>query len=116
VQCLNETLLHGDTNHGFDGILAIVVAPASAGKFTARLDGRELCCSTKPFLDAARVLLAEGVDPDTVIQMVHLGNNTLSLRSTVGAAAGLTILEGDLRPRFARWQAFERTAELPMAA
>jgi hypothetical protein len=30
----------------------------------------------------------------------------------------LTVLEGDLRPRFARWQAFERPAsvELPMAA
>jgi len=32
-----------------------------AGKFAARLDGRELRVRVKPFLDAARVLLAEGV-------------------------------------------------------
>jgi hypothetical protein len=42
------------------------------------------------------------------------------LRSRVGTAAGLTVLEGHLRPRFTRWQPFVpavRTAEpLPMAA
>jgi hypothetical protein len=39
------------------------------------------------------------------------------MRATVGTAAGLTVLEGDLRPRFARWQAFERpTVALPLAA
>jgi hypothetical protein len=42
-----------------------------------------------------------------------------ALRSTVGTAAELTVLEGDLRPRFARWQASDRpapTEPLPMAA
>jgi hypothetical protein len=103
------------TQHGFDGILEVVVAPAGAGKFAAGLDGRELYAIAKPFLDAARVLLAEGVDAETVLEMRHAGSNTLTLRSTVGTAAGLTVLEGDLRPRFARWQAFERPA-MAMAA
>jgi hypothetical protein len=39
----------------------------------------------------------------------------IALRSTVGTAAGLTLLEGDLRSRFARWQALERPA-MAMAA
>jgi hypothetical protein len=163
-------------------ILELVVAPAGAGKFTAYLDDRELCTSTKPFLDAARVLLAEGVDPATALQLLepqglletvlgfteivflairedhgigvlldrsavaqvgklrtlllalldrpgqlrqrqdgdlqmsHAGNNTLTLRTTIGNAAGLTVLEGDLRPRFGRWQAFKQAVAKAMAA
>jgi hypothetical protein len=112
---LNEKLTHGRPHERDEAILELVVAPAGAGKFTARLDGRELCVSTKPFLDAARVLMVEGVDPETVLQMRHEGSTTVALRSTVGTAAGLTVLEGDLRPRFARWQAFERPA-MAMAA
>jgi hypothetical protein len=38
------------------------------------------------------------------------GSTAVAMRSTVGTAAGLTVLEGDLRPRFGRWQAFERPA------
>jgi hypothetical protein len=59
------------------------------------------------FLDAARVLTAEGAEPATVLQMRHDGSATVALRSTVGTAAGLTVLEGDLRPRFARLEANE---------
>jgi hypothetical protein len=112
---LNEKLTHGRPHERDEAILELVAAPAGAGKFAARLGGRELCAS-KPFLDAARVLLAEGADPATVLQMRHEGGSTPALRSTVGTAAGLTVLEGDLRPRFARWQAFERPAELALAA
>jgi hypothetical protein len=73
-----ENLTHGRPQHGFDGILELVVAPAGAGKFTARLDDRKLCTSTKPFLDAARVLMSEGADQETVLAMRHEGNNTLT--------------------------------------
>ena len=88
------SLTHGRPHERDEAILELVVAPAGAGKFAGRLDGRDLCVSTKPLLDAARVLLAEGVDPEMVMQMHHLRSATLSLRSTVGAAAGLTVLEG----------------------
>jgi hypothetical protein len=89
---LNEKRTHGRTNHGGEAILELTVAPAGAGKFAARLDGRELCVSTKPFLDDARVLLAEGADPATVLEMRHDGSATVAMRSTVGTAAGLTVL------------------------
>jgi hypothetical protein len=59
--------------------------------------------------------MAEGVDPATVLQTRHDGSATVALCSTVGTAAGLTVLEGDLRPRFARWQPFVRPA-MAMAA
>ena len=37
------------------------------GKFVVTLDGRQICISREPLLDAARVLVAEGVDPETPI-------------------------------------------------
>jgi hypothetical protein len=86
---LNEKLTHDATQHGFSPILELTVAPAGAGKFTAWLDDRELCTSTKPFLAAARVLLAEGADPETVLQMRHEVSTVPAVRSTVGTAAGL---------------------------
>ncbi len=54
--------------------------------------------STTPFCDAARVLLAEGIKPDTVLIMRHDSSVADALRSTVGSR----------RPRFilgqrARW-------------
>jgi hypothetical protein len=97
-----------------DRLLELVVAPAGAGKFTARLGDRLLCTSTKPFLDSARALLADGVDPATVLTMRHEGSATITLRATVGTAAGLTVLEGDLRPRFGRWQPFTTAATAAM--
>jgi hypothetical protein len=61
-------------------------------------------------------LLAEGTDPETVLQIRHDGSAVLALRSRVDVAAGLTVLEGDHAPRFGRWQAFTVPAELPLAA
>jgi hypothetical protein len=98
---LNEKLTRGRPHERDEAILVeIVVAPAGARKFTAYLDDRELCTSTKPFLDAARVLIAEGVHPATVLAMRHEGNNTLTLRSTVGTAAGWRT--GDARRRLTK--------------
>jgi hypothetical protein len=71
---LNENLTRGRPHERGEAILDLVVAPAGAGKFTDRLDGRDLCASTKPFLDAARVLLAEGADPATALEMRHAGS------------------------------------------
>jgi hypothetical protein len=55
------------TEHSGDPILELVVAPAAAGKFTVRLNSRTLWVSFKPFLDAARALMAEGADPAAVL-------------------------------------------------
>jgi hypothetical protein len=50
--------------------------------------------STTLFCDAARVLLAEGVDPVTKLVMRHEGSSHDALRSTVGVAAKLTVTDG----------------------
>ena len=82
----------------------IVVEPSrdgrSLGSFKAYLGSRVLCVSRTPFLSAARVLRKEGVPPDTVITMRHAGSPVVSLRSTVGHAAKLTVREDHRGARF----------------
>jgi hypothetical protein len=61
--------------------------------------------STTPFCDGARALLAEGVRPDTRLVMRHEGSPHDTLRSTVGAAAGLTVADDKLgKPIFVGWK------------
>ena len=78
------------------------------GQFEARLDGKLICISHQPLLDGARVLAADGVDPATPIAVKHEGTAFDALRSTVGAAAKLTVEESG--PRFAPWKPFPRSA------
>jgi hypothetical protein len=49
--------------------------------------------SAQLLLDAARVFLAEGIEPATSIAMRHVGAKHDALRTTVGAAARLTVAE-----------------------
>ena len=90
--------------------LLIVIAETSQrrGKFSAHLpDGRELLSSSRqPLLDAARVLLAEGIPPETPIAMQHKGSATIALSSTVGEAAKLTVKERPNGPKFSKWEPF----------
>jgi hypothetical protein len=63
--------------------------------------------SPTPFCNAARVLLAEGIKPGTTLIIRHEGSPYDALRSTVGAAAKLTVSNtragkpvfGDWKPR-----------------
>ena len=54
-------------------MLHIIISPAYVegkrlhGRFVATLAGRQLCTSREPLLGASRILLAEGVDPETPI-------------------------------------------------
>ena len=77
------------------------------GKFVVTLDGRQLCISRQPLLDAARVLLADVVDPETSIATRHAGAGFDAMTSTVGAAAKWTVRENETQsPHFVRWEAF----------
>ncbi len=78
------------------------------GRFAALLDGRLLCESRAPLLSAARILRAEGIPGDTLLEMAHPGSREVALRSTVGIAAGLRVSEVGT-PRFVPW----RPDELP---
>jgi hypothetical protein len=60
--------------------------------------------STQPLCDVCRVLIAGGMAPETRIIMRHEGSDIDCLISTVGAAAKLTISEGERRPIAVRWQ------------
>jgi hypothetical protein len=74
--------------------LTIIVMPIDRrGSFSARLEGGRLLVigSRVPFCDAARELLRLGYGPDMLLLMRHQGNSAAALRSTVSAAARLTV-------------------------
>jgi len=84
------------------------------GKFVATLDGRQLCISRQPLLDAARVLLADGVDPEIPIATRHAGSDFDAMTSTVGTAARWTVKENEIQsPHFVRWEAFPASRVRP---
>jgi hypothetical protein len=92
----------------------LIVEPVNRrGLFAARLaeDSRILCKSRTPFTDAARSLLREGVDPKTILISRKPGQDYDALRSTVGAAAKLTVDES--KTRFARWKPIYSSAVAP---
>jgi len=60
-----------------------------------------------PLLNAARVLLASGTAPETPLTMIHEGSDVVSIRTTVGAAAGLVVEETENRgPSFRKHRPF----------
>lgn len=87
----------------------IAVRPAkltpSGQRYEARCGKDIIATSRTPFLAAARALIDRGHSPDMVLTMSHEGDNTDSLRSTLGAAAGLRVVENDTAgPRFGRYR------------
>jgi hypothetical protein len=66
--------------------------------------------STKPFLDAARRLMDLGFDPSTTLVMRHAGSETECLRTTIGAAAALTVEDTKFGPEFRQWKPFSTPA------
>ena len=79
------------------------------GLFFADLDGPQLCIYRHHLLDAARVLIKEGIDPATPIATRHAGAGFDAKTSTVEAAARWTVREDDkVGPIFVRWRAFSR--------
>jgi hypothetical protein len=90
-------------------VIEIVVSPlpGKPGYWLASLEGGWVARSRTPFLDAARELRAQGWPDDTQIQMAHAGQPYAALRSTVGAAAGLTVRETMRdQPRIVPWRPF----------
>lgn len=86
----------------------IVLEPATTmGRFRATLDDRLLVTSREPLYSAARVLIAEGMDPDTVLEAQHAGSPIVAMRCKLAEAAKWTVSESDaggLRRR--PWQPF----------
>lgn len=79
-------------------MITITVKPARLKRvqlWEAFRDGKWLCAHRDPFCGAARVLLAQGVAPETPLQMKHEGSKVVALRGTVGGAAALAVSEPD---------------------
>jgi hypothetical protein len=106
VDCLGQTRDDNPSHNPVQRRLAIVVSPVPArpGHFAARLDGdsKVLCTSRAPFLDSARVLLAEGHDPTISLVMLHDGAAEFALRAPLGVAAQLAVEETAHGPVFRR--------------
>ena len=50
----------------------IIISPTGKGRYAAQLGDCVLVASARtPLLDSARVLMAEGHDPDTMLEMQH---------------------------------------------
>jgi hypothetical protein len=104
-------------------MIVLTVTPVHASTtrgqlFDAAVDGRAIVArSTQPLLDAARALLAEGIDPRTWIVMRHAGTVLDALRSTVGVAAGLTVKDdGGGKPVFGKWHPYDAPSRVPDSA
>lgn len=83
-------------------MVRIVVTPTASGrKWRAVLDGETLCISASPLITTARILIAEGFDPDCIIEMWHAGADAWSLRGGLGAVAA-TLIDGETASRCAK--------------
>ena len=83
------------------------------GRSSASLpeDGTILVGSSRqPFLDAARVLIASGYDPDSWLESWRPGATAFALRGRLKIAAALTVDE--TKTAFAKWKAFSSSAVL----
>jgi hypothetical protein len=79
-----------------DQPLVLIVERIGAGRtYRATIDGRLIIpASAQPFLDAARILLAEGHDPNRKLEMWRPGKASWDLRGPLWAAAELDIERG----------------------
>src|SRR5712672_2027465 len=91
-------------------IKIVLEAVNRRGRSSASLpDGTVLVGSSRqPFLDAARVLIAAGYDPDSWLEGWRPGATAFALRARLGIAAGLTVDE--TRTVFAKWKPFSSSA------
>jgi hypothetical protein len=70
----------------------IAIAPAGKGQVTAASTDGHTFLTTQPLLDGARYWLDRGASPDTsIITVWSSGSSHWTLRSTIGAAANLTV-------------------------
>jgi hypothetical protein len=74
--------------------IRIDVARMGHGKWRATLNGRTLCTAAAPMVQAARILIVNGVDSSSVIEMWHQHADAWALRGKLSAVAA-TILDGE---------------------
>lgn len=75
--------------------IRITLELTATGRWRALWGQKLLVTSREPFYSAARVLMAEGLDPDTVLEAQHKGSPIVAMRARLGEAAKWTVEETD---------------------
>ena len=91
--------------------IKIILRPVNRrGRSRASLPGGTVlvASSRHPYLDAARILIAAGYDPDSWLEGWRPGTKAFASRARLGIAARLTIDE--TKNSFAKWKAFPQSA------
>jgi hypothetical protein len=73
--------------------IRITLELTPTGRYRAMLGDKLLVTSREPFYSAARVLLAEGLDPETVLEAQHAGSPIVAMRASLREAARYTVEE-----------------------
>jgi len=75
--------------------IRIIIAPTLSGrKWRASLDGETLCVSASPMVASARILIAKGHDPSSIVELWHQHVAAWALRGQLGEVAA-TLLDGE---------------------
>jgi hypothetical protein len=87
-------------------MIEIVVKAKGRGRFQGYVNGEPIGRPTgQPFYHGARMLVAQGIDPDTELTMRHEKSEIVSMRSTVGRAAKLAVSENENHgPRIVKYK------------
>jgi len=98
-------------------MIEVIVSPLPRARYRMTIDGRDYGTSNTPLFTAARLLLNEGHDPETILQMRHDGSSIPSMKGRIGRLAGLTVIEDEKRgPRFGSYRPFSRDTGTPQTA
>src|SRR5262245_22886876 len=90
---------HGQQVVPPEEIITITVTEADrAGRYSVHHGDRYLLTSASPFLDAARVLVAQGHDPQATLVMRRSSLERIDLSGPLGIAAGLVVEGTSFRP------------------
>jgi hypothetical protein len=99
VEAITMTMANEYTRPEFEKAIVIVIRPirdyrgklVSPGWLSAWLDGKWLCASRQPFMDAAKILLDRGFDSQITMVARHDSSLWDVLSSTIGEAAHWTL-------------------------
>jgi hypothetical protein len=90
----------------------VLISHSGSGRYQARDTAGNLIVSDarEPFFESARVLLARGLDPDTLLLMARsAAPDRIDMRARLGRAAGLTVANNSTwTPTLRRMQTNDR--------
>ena len=92
-------------------VRTLIISPSNRhGSFAVTLDDGRSLTSRQPLLDAARVLLADGENPNAILEMRWANNpGTVAASCRIGSAGKLSVRENrQAGPVFGRYEPFQR--------